>query len=49
MNVFVIVALIGLVALALVWPRKSGLKRTTARTWPTGQGKMGARPKLTAP
>ena len=33
MNVFEIIALIGLLALAWVWPRKSGLKRTTARTW----------------
>jgi hypothetical protein len=49
MNVFVIIALVCIVALAWLWPRKSGLKRTTVRNWPAARGKMGAKPKLTTP
>jgi len=49
MNVFLIIALVCIIALAWLWPRKPGLKRTTARTWPAARGKMGAKPKLTTP
>jgi hypothetical protein len=47
MNVFAIIALVCLVALAWRWHKKPVLARTTARTWPASRGKMGATRKLT--
>ena len=46
MKLFIIIVLMCLVGLAWVWPKKLGLKRPTARTWPVGRGKMGLKPKL---
>lgn len=47
MNVFIIIALAGLVALAWLWLKKPALKRAPARAWPASRGKLGAKPKLT--
>jgi hypothetical protein len=49
MNVFVIIAVVGLVVLAWLWSKKSDLKRTTARTWPASRGKTVAKSKLAPP
>ena len=46
MKLFIIIVLMCLAGLAWVWPKKPGLKRTTARTWPAGRGKTGLKPKL---
>jgi hypothetical protein len=46
MKLFIIILLMGLIGLAWGWPKKLGLKRTTARTWPSGRGKPGLKPKL---
>ena len=45
MKILIIIVLMGL-GLAWVWPKKVGLKRTTARSWPAGRGKTGLKPKL---
>ena len=45
-SILVIIALFSLVALAWFWPRNTGLRHTTARTWPAGRGKAGLRHKL---
>jgi len=47
MNVFVIIALAGLVALAWLWHKKPVLKGAPARAWPASRGNTGAKPKLT--
>jgi len=44
MNVFAIIAVACLVALAWRWLKKPVLPRTTARTWPAYRGKTGAKP-----
>jgi hypothetical protein len=49
MKTLIFLALMGLVALALLWPKKSGQKRMPARTWPAGRRKLGLKPKLTSP
>jgi len=46
MKLFIIIVLMCLAGLAWVWPRKVGLKRTTARTWPSGRGRASLKPKL---
>ena len=46
MKLFIIIALMCLAGLAWVWPKKVGLKRTTARTWPSSRGRAGFKPKL---
>ena len=43
MNVFVIIALGCLGALAWLWYKKPGLKRAPAHTWPASRCKTGAR------
>jgi len=45
MKLFIIIVLMCLAGLAL-WPKKPGLKRTTARTWPAGGGRTGLKSKL---
>jgi len=42
MNVFIIIALVCIVAMGWLWHRKPRLKGAPARTWPAGRGKMGA-------
>jgi hypothetical protein len=50
MNVFIIIALVGILALAWVWPKeKKSLKRTTARTWPAGRSRLAVKPKPALP
>jgi len=44
MNVFVIIALAGLVALAWLWHKKPVLKGAPARAWPASRGNTGAKP-----
>ena len=46
MKLFIIIVLMCLAGLAWIWPKKPGLKRTTDRTWPTGRGRAGLKPKL---
>ena len=46
MNVFVIIAVVCLVALAWRWLTKPVLARSTARTWPASRGKTVAKSKL---
>jgi len=46
MDVFVIIALAGLVALAWLWQRKPAVKGAPARAWPAPRGKTGAEPRL---
>jgi hypothetical protein len=47
MNVFIIIALVCIVAMAWFWLKKPALKGVPARTWPASRGKLGAKPKLT--
>ncbi len=49
MNVFIIIAVICLVVLVWLLPKKSVLKGAPARTWPASRGKFGAKPKVAPP
>ncbi len=49
MNIFIIIAVICLVGLVWLLPKKSVLKGSPARTWPEGRGKIGAKHKPSPP
>jgi len=51
MNVFIIIAVVGIVGLVWLWRRNPGLKGpgTPARAWPASRRKLSAKPKLSAP
>jgi len=47
MNVFIIITVVCIVAIAWFWHNQPARKGAPARTWPVGRGKMGAKSKLT--
>ena len=47
MNVFIIIALVCMVALAWFWHKKPALKGVPPRTWSAARGKRAAKPNVT--
>jgi hypothetical protein len=46
MKLFIFILLMWCVWLAWAWPKKPVWKRTPARTWPAGRGKIGLKRKF---
>ena len=47
MNVFIIIALVCIVALAWFWHKKPALKGVPSRTWPAARSKRSGKPNVT--